>query len=167
MPVFKRSRRWLTAALPLATLPAVAMTRAKPTAPAPAPKLVVLITVDQMRADYLTRFASQYTGGLARLLKGGAVYTDAFQDHANAETAPGHATIGSGREPYSTGIVLNSIGVPDPKAPLIGGGGPGASPWRFIGTTLFDWMKAKDSRSRALSVSRKDRGAILPIGKSK
>ena len=172
MPVFNRPRRWLAAALPLA---AMAMTGARPAAPAPAlapapapaPKLVVLITVDQMRADYLDRFASQYKYGLARLIKGGAVYTDAFQDHANAETAPGHATIGSGREPYRTGIVLNAIGVPDPKAPLIGGGGPGASPFRFQGTTLFDWMKAKDSRSRALSVSRKDRGAILPIGKSK
>ena len=165
MTVFNR-RRWLVAALPLA---AMAMTGARRPAPAaaPAPKLVVLITVDQMRADYLDRFASQYKYGLARLIKGGAVYTNAFQDHANAETAPGHATIGSGREPYSTGIVLNAIGVPDAKAPLIGGGGPGASPFRFQGTTLFDWMKAKDSRSRALSVSRKDRGAILPIGKSK
>ena len=170
MTAFNRPLRWLAAALPLG---AMAMIGAKTAAPAPAaasapaPKLVVLITVDQMRYDYLERFASQYTGGLARLLKGGADYTNAFQDHANAETAPGHATIGSGREPYRTGIVLNAIGVPDPKSPLIGGGGPGASPWRFVGTTLFDWMKAKDSRSRALSVSRKDRGAILPIGKAK
>ena len=180
MPDFNHPRRWVAAALPLAVLATAAAapaTGAKPAAPAPvaapaaalapAPKLVVLITVDQMRYDYLERFASQYTGGLARLLKGGADYTNAFQDHANAETAPGHATIGSGREPYRTGIVLNAIGVPDPKAPLIGGGGPGASPWRFVGTTLFDWMKAKNSRSRALSVSRKDRGAILPIGKAK
>jgi predicted AlkP superfamily pyrophosphatase or phosphodiesterase len=162
MPQLNRSRRWLFAALPVA---AMTMTGARPAAPAP--KLVVLITVDQMRADYLDRFASQYKYGLARLIKNGAVYTNAFHDHANAETAPGHATVGSGREPYSTGIVLNAIGVPDSKSPLIGGGGPGASPFRFVGTTLFDWIKAKDSRSRALSVSRKDRGAILPIGKSK
>jgi len=162
MPQLNRSRRWLFAALPVA---AMTMTGARPAAPAP--KLVVLITVDQMRADYLDRFASQYKYGLARLIKNGAVYTNAFHDHANAETAPGHATLGSGREPYSTGIVLNAIGVPDSKSPLIGGGGPGASPFRFVGTTLFDWIKAKDSRSRALSVSRKDRGAILPIGKSK
>ena len=162
MAVFNRPSRWLAAALPLATL---GMTGARPAAPAP--KLIVLITVDQMRADYLQRFASQYKYGLARLIKGGAIYTDAFQDHANAETAPGHATIGSGREPYSTQIVLNTIGVPDPNSPLIGGGGPGASPFRFNGTTLYDWMSAKDPRSRALSVSRKDRGAILPIGKAK
>lgn len=162
MPHSRRPRFWLFGALPLGAL---LMAGAKPAAPSP--KLVVLITVDQMRYDYLERYASQYQGGLARLLKGGADYTDAFQDHANAETAPGHATIGSGREPYSTGIVLNAIGVPDSRSPLIGGGGPGASPFRFRGTTLFDWMKAKDGRSRALSVSRKDRGAILPIGKAK
>jgi len=130
-------------------------------------RLVVFITVDQMRADYLDRFANQFDAGLARLRRGGAVFTNAFQDHANTETAPGHATTLSGREPYRTGIVLNTIGVPDPRAPMIGGGGPGASPWRFRGTTLIDWMRAKDAKSRALSVSRKDRGAILPIGRGK
>jgi predicted AlkP superfamily pyrophosphatase or phosphodiesterase len=131
-----------------------------------APKLVVFITIDQMRYDYLEKFASQYQGGLARLTKGGAVFTNAFQDHANTETAPGHATTLSGREPYRTGIVLNAVGVPDPYAPLIGGGGPGASPFRFRGGTLIDWMRVKDPRSRALSVSRKDRGAILPLGRA-
>ncbi len=134
---------------------------------AAAPRLIVMITVDQMRYDYLERFASEYQSGLARLIKGGAIYTNGFQDHANTETAPGHATVLSGREPYRTGIVLNSYGVGDPRSPLIGGGGPGASPFRFRGTALIDWMKAKDRRSRALSVSRKDRGAILPVGRSK
>jgi len=57
-----------------------------------APRLVVFITVDQMRYDYLEKFGAQFRGGLARLNKGGAVFTNAFQDHANTETAPGHAT---------------------------------------------------------------------------
>ena len=35
---------------------------------AAAPKLIVAITVDQMRYDYLERFADQYQGGLARLI---------------------------------------------------------------------------------------------------
>src|SRR5262249_14781995 len=55
----------------------------------------------------------------------------------------------------------------DPRTPLIGGGGPGASPFRFRGSTLIDWLREKDTRSRALSVSRKDRGAILPLGRAK
>ncbi len=131
-----------------------------------APTLVVFITVDQMRYDYLEKFGGQFRGGLARLNRNGAVFTNAFQDHANTETAPGHATTLSGREPYRTGIVLNTVGVPDPQSPLIGGGGPGASPYRFRGGTLIDWMRVKDDRSRALSVSRKDRGAILPLGRA-
>jgi predicted AlkP superfamily pyrophosphatase or phosphodiesterase len=48
---------------------------------------------------------------------------------------------------------------------MIGGGGPGASPFRFRGSTLTDWIRLATPRSRALSVSRKDRGAILPIGR--
>ena len=135
--------------------------------PGSPPKLIVLITIDQMRADYLDKWSGQFTGGLARLAKGGAVFTNAFQDHANTETAPGHATLLSGREPYRTGIVFNAEGVPDAGSPIIGGGGPGASPFRFRGSTLVDWLKYRDSHSRALSVSRKDRGAILPIGKAR
>jgi predicted AlkP superfamily pyrophosphatase or phosphodiesterase len=132
------------------------------------PTLVVLITIDQMRGDYLTRFGPQLTGGLGRLSRGGAWYTNAHHDHAITETAPGHATLLAGRFPRSTGIMANRIGVDDEAAPLIANGvGPGASPKRFVGTTLSDWLTASDSRSRTFSVSTKDRGAILPLGKSK
>jgi predicted AlkP superfamily pyrophosphatase or phosphodiesterase len=132
------------------------------------PTLVVMITIDGFRGDYLTRFGPQLSGGLARLTRGGAWYTNAHQDHAITETAPGHASLLSGRFPRSTGIAANRIGVADQNAPLLGFSGVlGASPSRFQGTELFDWIKATDSKSRALSVSAKDRGAILPVGKSK
>jgi predicted AlkP superfamily pyrophosphatase or phosphodiesterase len=133
----------------------------------PRPKLVVVITVDQLRPDYLTRWKNQLTGGLAQLSNEGAVFTDGYQDHGVTETAPGHATILSGRWPAHTGIISNVLGVLDSLVPLIGTVGPGASPRRFRGTTLFDWLKAVDPTARALSVSRKDRGAILPIGQAK
>jgi arylsulfatase A-like enzyme len=133
-----------------------------------APALIVMITVDQLRADYLERFGPQFTGGFARLLKGGAVFTEAHHDHAITETAPGHATLLSGRFPRSTGIMLNRVGVEDAAAPLVDGGyGPGASPARFRGTTLADWLRGRDRGARVLSVSMKDRGAILPIGRMK
>ena len=131
------------------------------------PNLIVFITVDQMRSDYFERFSSQLTGGLGRLYRGGAVFTNGFQDHAITETAPGHSVTMSGRFPAHTGIVTNLQGVPDSNTPLVGGGGVGASPYRFRGTTLIDWLQKKDPRSRALSVSRKDRGAILPMGRGK
>lgn len=130
--------------------------------------LVLLIAVDQMRGDYLKRYESQFRGGFARLTRGGAWFTNAHHDHAITETAPGHATMLSGRFPRSTGISQDVDGVQDPSSPIVDGYlGDGASPFRFHGTTLVDWLIAKDSRSRALSVSEKDRSAILPIGKSK
>src|SRR5437879_8948878 len=136
--------------------------------PAPArPKLIVVITVDQLRPDYFSRWRSQLTGGLAQLANEGASFTDGYQDHAVTETAPGHSTILSGMWPAHTGIIRNSEGVQDSLAPLIGTTGPGASPRRFRGTTLIDWLKAVDPTTRVLSVSRKDRGAILPIGHAK
>ena len=133
--------------------------------PARVPTLVVFFTVDQLRPDYFERWRTQLTGGLGRLARGGAFYTNAFQDHALTETAPGHAATMSGRFPRRTGIVRNSAGVQDPQQPLIGARGAGASPFRFRGTTLTDWLRTKNPRTRALSVSGKDRGAILPIGR--
>ncbi len=142
---------------------------AAPPRPTPPPTLVVHITVDQFRADYLNRWRPQLRGGLAWLLAHGAVFTDAYQDHAMTETAPGHATVLSGRNPHSTGIVRNDEGVSDTTAAgqLLLVTGPGASPWRFRGTELFDWIQARYPDARALSVSRKDRGAILPVGKAR
>src|SRR5216117_1314056 len=133
----------------------------------PRPKLVVVITVDQLRADYFTRWKSQLTGGLGQLATEGAFFTDGYQDHAVTETAPGHSTILSGMWPAHTGIIRNSEGVQDSLAPLLGTTGPRASPRRFRGTTLVDWLKAADPTSRVLSVSKKDRGAILPVGRAK
>jgi len=137
----------------------------RPTAAA-GPTLVVFLTIDQMRSDYFARFDKQLTGGLARLYHGGAFFSNGWQDHAITETAPGHASTLSGRFPRGTGITFNAAGVQDDQAPLIGGGGPGASPFRFRGSTLIDWMRVADARSRALSISRKDRGAILPLGRA-
>jgi len=131
------------------------------------PRLVVFLTVDQLRPDYLDRWARQLTGGLGRLSQHGAFFPNAYQDHAITETAPGHASTLSGRFPRSTGIVRNTAGVEDLQAPLVTSRDPGASPYRFRGSTLIDWMRSRDPRSRALSISRKDRGAILPLGRAK
>ena len=132
------------------------------------PTLVVQITVDQLRPDYLDRFGAQLTGGLARLKREGAFFTNAMHDHATTETAPGHATLWSGRYPSHTGVVINDIGVADPQSPLLfGKAAGGASPYRYRGSSFFDWVRTKDKFSRALSVSRKDRGAILPLGRAK
>jgi predicted AlkP superfamily pyrophosphatase or phosphodiesterase len=133
------------------------------------PQLLVFVTVDQMRADYFARFGAEFTGGLRRLRENGAFFPLAFHDHAITETAPGHAATLSGRFPVHTGIAMNAQGVNGvPDAQVINGRpGESASPYRFRGTTLIDWLRAADSSTQWLSVSRKDRGAILPIGKSR
>jgi predicted AlkP superfamily pyrophosphatase or phosphodiesterase len=150
---------------------AIGCANAQPTTSTPQtaarPKLVLLIVVDQLRGDMLERYRADLSKGYARLMDGGAWFTNGFQDHAVTETAPGHASTMSGRFPGHTGIVNNTEGVYDPDMPLLLGRESGASPDRFIGTTVTDWLTAKDRRTRAFSVSRKDRGAILPIGKSK
>lgn len=132
------------------------------------PTLVVVITVDQLRGDMLDRYRSDMRHGFARLMRG-AWFTNAFHDHAITETAPGHASLLSGRFPRGTGIMANDAGVSDRSVALIDARAneAGASPHRFLGTTLVDWLTARNPRSRALSVSRKDRGAILPVGKSR
>lgn len=165
----------------LSALPACAQRRpssAEPSAAPPAaavvapavpaaerPKLVLFLTVDQLRPDYLQRWDAQFTGGFRRLLDEGVFFTEGVHDHAITETAPGHAATLSGRFPYSTGIASNSVGVNTQEAPLVGSEGIGASPFRFKGTTLVDWMVSADSRTQVLSVARKDRGAILPVGR--
>ena len=150
----------------LALLGLPAVTRGQ--SPPKKPSLVVLVTIDQFRGDFLERFGAQMTGGIARLMRGGAVFTNAHHDHAITETAPGHATLLAGRFPRSTRIMMNAVGVADTASPLLAGGyGTGASPRRFNGTTLADWLHDANAASRVLSVSMKDRSAILPIGRSR
>src|SRR6516165_8223161 len=72
------------------------------------PRLIVVLSIDQMRFDYLTRFAPLFKGGFRRLLDQGAVFTNAKYRHASTETGPGHAVILSGRHGSHSGIVANS-----------------------------------------------------------
>ena len=165
--VYSRLRRRVTVlALALGTACSGASPMPTPT-PAARPSLLVFITVDQFRPDYLERYGAQLNGGLARLLRSGAFFADAHQDYAITETAPGHASTMSGRFPRSTGITRNVLGVNDSTSPLLDSSDPGASPFRFQGSTLTDWLVKANPATKALSVSAKDRGAILPIGQSK
>src|SRR3982074_1041384 len=86
----------------------VAALAAAPPATAPRkPKLVLAIAVDQFRYDYLTRYRSEYTGGLNRLLTKGAVFTDANYEQAPTVTAIGHSIFLSGAFPCVSGIAGN------------------------------------------------------------
>jgi hypothetical protein len=139
------------------------------------PKLVLAIVVDQFRYDYLTRFRSEYNGGLARLLSQGAVFTNAGYIHVPAITAVGHSTVLTGATPSISGIVANEwfdrdegvhvSSVSDARTQLLGGSGTGSSPNRLLVSTIGDELKmAGGGKPRVIGVSLKDRAAILPSG---
>ena len=71
------------------------------------PKLILAVVVDQFRYDYLTRFRADYHAGFDRLLKQGAVFTDAHYVQFPAVTAVGHSTFLSGATPSVSGIIGN------------------------------------------------------------
>src|SRR4029453_65568 len=79
-----------------------------PLAAAEKPSLVVVISVDQMRADYLERFRPWFgPDGFNRFLEKGAVFPQARHRHSTTFTGPGHASIGTGLDPRDHGIVGN------------------------------------------------------------
>ena len=140
------------------------------------PKLVLFICVDQFSADLFQRYGKNLPGGLGLLQKRGVVFTEAYHDFAFTDTGPGHSTLLSGRFPGHAGIVENNwydrvLGrsvycVEDEKVHPIGQPAKaGASPSRFIGTTLGDWLQAQVKGSRVFSLSGKDRGAVLMAGR--
>lgn len=118
--------RFLIAIAPLLLVSSRGAAQSRPALPAK-PRLVVHVAVDQLRPDYLDAYAGQFTGGFARLLRGGAYFPNGFQDHGITETAPGHSTMMAGRFPRGTGIVANDAGVLDIQSPLVGAPGDPAS----------------------------------------
>ena len=147
----------------------------------PSIRLVLLVAVDQCRYDYLTRFRSDFSGGLARLLTSGAVFSNAYLDHYPTVTAVGHSTMLSGATPAISGIIGNDwydrtlgrnvTSVSDPAVTLVGGTGEGSSPRRRPVSTVGDELKSASraadgspNRPKVFGLSLKDRSAILPAG---
>ena len=140
-----------------------------------APRLIVVIVVDQMRYDYLTRFQDLYQGGFRTLLEKGAVFTEARYRHALTLTAPGHAAIVTGRHPATSGITSNNwfdprlgakrAAVADPDHRSLGGPGAGVSPRSLLVDTFGDRLKQANPAGRVVAVSIKDRSAILMAGR--
>ena len=144
------------------------------------PRLVVLIVVDQMREDYLTRFRQDYgDGGFQRMMTNGAHFANAYVPYGTSTTAAGHSTIVTGRFPRQHSIIANEWvqGLPnpslkgafyDPDAKILvgpGGASEGRSPRNLIGTALGDQLRLASAGSRVFSVALKDRAAIGMGGK--
>ena len=142
---------------------------------APPPRLAILIVVDQMRGDYLERFRPLWKGGFRRLLDEGLVFTNAEHDHACTQTAPGHATISTGVHPGRSGILGNTwydrdaganvASVEDANTTLVPGDRKGASPRRLEVPAFADWLRERHPETIVVSLSAKDRSAILLGGR--
>lgn len=152
---------------------------AQPTWQAP-PKLVVGIVVDQMRTDYIYRYWDNFgEGGFKRLLREGSFQRDAHYNYAPTHTGPGHASIYTGTAPRDHGIIFNDMFdrgtdrmvncVQDDNVQGVEVEGPRSkrSPLNLMSTTMADELERRfDGRSKTVGVSFKDRGAILPMGRT-
>jgi phosphonoacetate hydrolase len=143
-----------------------------------APKLLVMIAVDQFSAELFAEYRGRVRGGLARLASG-VVFPAGYQAHGATETCPGHSTILTGNHPAHTGIVANHYfdlsaarsdkrvycaedeAVPDTSS---GSGKYAPSVKHLLVPTLGDLMKARNPQAQVVSVAGKDRAAIMMGG---
>jgi predicted AlkP superfamily pyrophosphatase or phosphodiesterase len=131
------------------------------------PKLVAVIVVDQMRADYVADAPQRFQGGFARLVRDGAVFSQARHGHVPTQTPPGHAALSTGRFPREHGIVGLSWWDHELNAwrPALVDSKGRTSPESIMVDTLGDALKESSPRSEVVSISGKDRGAVLMGGK--
>jgi predicted AlkP superfamily pyrophosphatase or phosphodiesterase len=150
------------------------------------PKLILVIAIDQFRADYLQKFSHLFLpatsgkkiGGFNYLTQKGAYFSHAEYGLLQNMTCPGHATILTGAYAYQNGIPNNDWYNPEtqkfvycaedqtqktvgasPSSPHIG-----TSPKNLIGTTFGDELKNAYPNSKVVSIALKDRSAIMMGG---
>jgi len=182
----------------LTTLACALVLIALPITSAPAkepdlPRLILQITVDQLRGDLPARYYDRLgEGGLRYLLDTGSVYTNAHHRHANTETIVGHTTLATGADPAVHGMVGNvwldrasgelTYNVEDARYPVLSKGAgveksteidytqktarsDGRSPSRILVSTFSDELTlVQGGKSKVFGVSVKDRGAISMAG---
>ncbi len=157
---------------------AAACAQAQPSLSPGAPKLLIVISVDQLSSDLWDEYRPQFTGGLARLAQG-TVFRNGYQSHAATETCPGHSTILTGVRPARNGIVANVWF--DAKAPRTDKTiycaedetVPGTnstkyqvSPAHLRVPTLGDLLKQRSPASMNVAVAGKDRSAVMMSGRA-
>ncbi|AFH49373.1 AP superfamily protein [Ignavibacterium album JCM 16511] len=142
------------------------------------PKLVVGVVVDQMRFTDLYRYYHLYgEDGFKRIAEKGSNFTFAHYNYELTSTGPGHASIYTGTTPFFHGIIGNDFYdkknkrmlncVQDDSQTSVGTENSNGkkSPVNLIASTITDELKLfTNKKSKVISISIKDRGAILPGG---
>ncbi|MFT4024624.1 MAG: alkaline phosphatase family protein [Flavihumibacter sp.] len=155
-----------------------AWSQSKPS-PSARPKLVVGMVVDQMRWDYLYRYADRYkaNGGFKRLTSQGFSNENCFIPYTPTYTACGHTCIYTGSVPAVHGITGNNwidrvknksvYCTEDGSAETVGSTSAAGrmSPANMLTSTITDELRISSNyRSKVIGIALKDRGAILPAG---
>ncbi len=154
-----------------------AMAASKPSRP----RLVVGLVMDQMRWDYLYRYADRYSekGGFRRMLGEGHSCEQTLIPYTPTITACGHSTVYTGTVPAISGITgnawwdsqlqrtvyctedksVNTVGSTSSQGKM--------SPKNMLVTSIGDELRlATNFQAKVIGVAIKDRGAILPAGHS-
>jgi predicted AlkP superfamily pyrophosphatase or phosphodiesterase len=159
---------------------AAAQAPAKPAAAgkqAAPPKLVVLVVVDQLGADVLSKMEPRLgPKGIKRLL-GGTRFTESSYHQLATYTGPGHALLGTGVYPHKSGIVSNKYfdratgksitTLLDPAHPLLESPADpedDSSPQALLVPTVGDLLRKKSPESKVMAIALKDRAAVLMAG---
>lgn len=159
-----------------------------PTTGAAQPKLVVLVVFDQMRGDYLGRWAELYgPDGFERMKRDGVWFSECHIPYACTSTGPGHASLATGAPPSVHGIIENvwydrKTALPvyccQPSRPFdlvppvpaeLGkpsrGSATGYSPERLLAQTVGESLQESTrGKGRVFTLSLKDRTAVLMGG---
>jgi predicted AlkP superfamily pyrophosphatase or phosphodiesterase len=152
------------------------------------PRLAVVISIDQFRADLLSRLMDQFlppvqsdgsVGGFRYLMERGSYFIDAQHGHFPLETGPGHAVLLTGGYPSKTGIISNDwwdtetrrviYCVSDPGQKVVGARAMSKvqpmGPLNLRSTTVGDELKlATGKQARVVSIAVKDRVSVLMGG---
>jgi predicted AlkP superfamily pyrophosphatase or phosphodiesterase len=157
--------------------PALSVSTTQATLRKDAPKLIVVMSFDQMRGDYPNRWGHLWSQhGYNRIIRQGAYFPQCYFNHASNITAPGHSVHLTGVYPHKSGIVSNDYFdrvagkrlycVQDTVNRSFGMSKPDewCSPINLKVPTLGDYVKKISPQSRVVGISQKDRAAILMSG---
>src|SRR5262245_10298866 len=168
---------WLLMAL--AAPPAA---RTKSVSASHSPRLVVIVSVDGLGWARLEQYRPWFVDGLKRLLDESQVETGCRYRHINTETGPGHSSLSTGAPPRVSGIVANrwfeqkrdgtirAVQAAFPDAPGVPGSSQStaiAGPGNLRVPTLGDRLVVERPGARVVSLSAKDRSAILLAGRDR
>ena len=140
------------------------------------PKLVIFISIDQGTPSMINKYSHLFTGGYKWLLEHGIKFENAYHEHGNTSTAPGHFALSSGRHPGTNGILGNQwfhrelkrgwYCVEDSLSTNLTDLSDGRSYENINSLGVGDWVKNKYINSKIVSISGKDRSAIMLGGKN-